>query len=489
MNTFVIMPFPMNPKYIVFFLAILSTVNLKAQNGYEINVTLKPFKSGYIFLAHHYGSRQMLVDSAAVDQNSRVVFKGAEKLAGGIYMLVYPKKDGWVEVILDKEQRFSVSADSANVVGTLTFTGSKENEVFKDYLRFSQTYGTEMSAIQKGFATATNRADSAKIESRLQAKSQDIKKYRDQFIKDNPQHLLSSVFKVFKEPSIPPAIKEQQAINQYYRRHYWDSMDLADDRLLRTPVFQGKLDRYFDDIVPPIPDTLKMEADDVILRTRVNPEMKKYVLLHLTDKYINPKYMGQDAVFVHLFTKYYIPGEADGYLNEKNKKFIFDRGYSMMMNVIGDKAANLNMVDSLDKKKPLYEVVAPYTIVCFWDPTCGHCQTEVPQLDSIYNAKWIKKGVKMYGVMTDGGIEKWKAFIKEHNLKNWIHVYQTKELKDSELKSGQPGYKQLYDVYQTPMLYLLDKDKKILAKKLNYEQLNEFLDHKFNAAANTGAKK
>jgi len=91
--------------------------------------------------------------------------------------------------------------------------------------------------------------------------------------------------------------------------------------------------------------------------------------------------------------------------------------------------------------------------------------------------------------MTDGGIEKWKAFIKEHNLKNWIHVYQTKELKDSELKSGQPGYKQLYDVYQTPMLYLLDKDKKILAKKLNYEQLNEFLDHKFNAAANTGAKK
>jgi hypothetical protein len=33
------------------------------------------------------------------------------------------------------------------------------------------------------------------------------------------------------------------------------------------------------------------------------------------------------------------------------------------------------------------------------------------------------------------------------------------------------------------MLYLLDKDKKILAKKLNYEQLNEFLDHKFNSTS------
>jgi thiol-disulfide isomerase/thioredoxin len=137
--------------------------------------------------------------------------------------------------------------------------------------------------------------------------------------------------------------------------------------------------------------------------------------------------------------------------------------------------------------KTLYEVASPYTIVCFWDPTCGHCQTEVPQLDSIYNAKWINKGVKIFGVMTDGGFDKWKAFISEHNLKNWTHVYQTKELKENELKSGQPGFRQLYDVYQTPMLYLLDKDKKILAKKLNYEQLNEFLDRKFSAAESPAA--
>ncbi len=478
----------MNLKYIFCLLIMFTCARASAQNAYEIKVTLKPFKSGYIFLAHHYGNRQMLVDSVAVDQNSQVVFKGPEKLPGGIYMIVFPKKDGWVEVIIDQEQNFSVSADSGDVINSMMVTGSADNQLFKEYLEFSQKYGAEMSAIQKTYSAAKSRADSAKIEAQLQNKAQDLKTYRQNFIKDHPKHLLASVFKVFKEPSIPPTIKEQQAINQYYRRHYWDSMDLGDDRLLRTPVFQGKVDRYFDDIVPPIPDTLKMEADDLLLRTRINPEMKKYVLLHLTDKYVNPKYMGQDAVFVHLFTKYFIPGDADGWLNEKNKKFIFDRGYSMMMNVIGDKAANLNMVDSLGKAKTLYDVASPYTIVCFWDPTCGHCQKEVPQLDSIYNANWKAKGVKMYGVMTDGGFDKWKAFISEHNLKNWIHVYQTKELKDNELKSGQPGFRQLYDVYQTPMLYLLDKDKKILAKKLNYEQLNEFLGHKFKAADSPASK-
>lgn len=454
-----------------------------AQNAYEINVQLKPFRSGYLYLAHHYGTRQMLVDSAAIDANSNAVFKGANKLYGGIYMIVFPKKDGWLEVIIDKEQRFSVSADSADLIQTMQVKGSRENELFRDYLLFSSRYGSEIGALQKGYANARNKQDSAKVQASLMEKNQEMKAYRDGFIREHPDHLLSSVFRVFKEPSIPPGLKDQIAINQYYRKMYWDSMDLNDERLIRTPVLQGKIDRFFDDIVPPLPDTLAMEADELLFRTRGNEEMKKYTLLHLTDKYVNPKYMGQDKVFVHLFTKYFIPGEADAWLNEKYRKFIFDRGYSLMMNVIGEKAANIDMVDSLGKPKPLYGVSATYTVVCFWDPTCSHCQTEVPKLDSLYKNKWMARGVKIYGVMTDGGFDKWKSFIRQHNLNNWIHVYQTKELKDKELNSGQPGFRQLYDVYQTPMLYLLDKDKKILAKKLNYEQLNEFLDHKLSATA------
>jgi hypothetical protein len=45
-------------------------------------------------------------------------------------------------------------------------------------------------------------------------------------------------------------------------------------------------------------------------------------------------------------------------------------------------------------------------------------------------------------------------------------------------QSKQPSYKQLFDVTQTPTLYLLDKDKKIIAKKLTMEQLDDLLDVK-----------
>ena len=191
--------------------------------------------------------------------------------------------------------------------------------------------------------------------------------------------------------------------------------------------------------------------------------------------------MGQDAVFVSLFERYYAPGKADYWLNEKYKKAVFDRAYSLMANQIGAKAADMNMVDTLGKQRSLYSVNAPYTVVCFWDPTCGHCQKEVPLLDSIFHAEWKSRGVQVYGVMTDGGKPAWLKFIREHNIKDWIHVHQLPEVTQADYDAGRAGYKQLFDVYQTPVLYLLDKDKNIIAKKLNPAQMNDLLQLKFKA--------
>lgn len=454
------------------------TVTTKAPSGYEIRVTIKPFTSGHLFLAHYYGSRQALVDSAPVDRNSQAVFRGKEPLTGGIYLIAYPKKDGYFEAIIDKEQHFSVTADSADLFRSLKFTGSKENLLFKEYQDYTAVVGADINKLQKDYASAATKADSARIMAQLKEKNAALRNYRTQFSKNNPRHLLAQVFNMLNEPQIPETWKDSALIYQYYKQHYWDGIDLSDNRLLRTPVFQPKFNRYFDDVLSQHPDSLIIEADEMMFAARQSKEMRQYVLSTLTEKYVNPKFMGQDAVFVHLFQKYFISGEADAWMTEKYKKFVFDRGYSLMSNVIGEKGANLNLLDTTGKKVALYDVKSPYTVLCFWDPTCSHCQVEVPKLDSLYQNKWKALGVKVFGVMTDGGKDKWMAYIREHNLKDWIHVYQTKEMKDAEVKSNQPGFRQLYDVYQTPMLYLLDADKKIIAKKLNYEQLNDFLDHK-----------
>jgi hypothetical protein len=213
--------------------------------------------------------------------------------------------------------------------------------------------------------------------------------------------------------------------------------------------------------------------------------MYKFLLNWVTDEFINPKYMGQDAVFVHLFEKYHSKG-ASFWLNEKQIDAISRRAYMLMANLIGEQAAELEMLDPQDKPTSLYAVQADYTIVCFWDPNCGHCKEEIPRLDSIYRASWKSHNVKIFAVLTPDAKQnvkpEWLSFINKHNIGDWYHAYKTKEMEDADYAAQRPGYRQLYDITLTPIIYLLDKEKRIVGKKLTLLQINELLETKWSSA-------
>jgi thiol-disulfide isomerase/thioredoxin len=260
-----------------------------------------------------------------------------------------------------------------------------------------------------------------------------------------------------------------------------------DDRILRSPFFLPKFEKYYREIIVQHPDSIIKEVDYQLLLARSSPEMYKFILNWMTDEYINPKYMGQDAVFVHLFEKYHSKGLTN-WLNEKQMETISRRAYMLMANLIGAKAADLEMLDTAGKATALYNVEADYTVVIFWDPNCGHCKEEVPRLDSIYEASWKHHGVKIYAVLSADSKEDvklvWKQYIREHNLGDWINVYQTKEMEEAEKTSQKPSYRQLYDVTMTPTLFLLDKEKRIIGKKLTWQQLDELMQVKWKAKTN-----
>jgi hypothetical protein len=295
------------------------------------------------------------------------------------------------------------------------------------------------------------------------------------------------LFNAMKEPEIPTAEKhpggkyDSNYAYQYYKSRYWQDVSLSDERLVRTPFFEPKLEKYYRELVYPQADSIKKEVDAMLLQARSSKEMFKYLLVQFVQKYVNPEYMGQDAVFVHLFEKYVNTGQAD-FFTSQYKDFMTRRAYSLMANLIGQPAANMEMADTTGKITSLYNIRSEYTVVCFWDPACSHCKDVVPKVDSIYKTKWKNMGVVVYGVKTEGTRGDWIRFINEHKLSGWLHVYQLPEHQAAENAAGKPSYKQLYDVYQTPMLYLLDKEKRIIAKKLTYLQIDEVISLKAKTA-------
>ena len=61
-----------------------------ATTGKSISITLTPLKNCWIYLGSYYGKGKALVDSARLDENSKGIFKGPNKLTSGVYFVVSP---------------------------------------------------------------------------------------------------------------------------------------------------------------------------------------------------------------------------------------------------------------------------------------------------------------------------------------------------------------------------------------------------------------
>jgi thiol-disulfide isomerase/thioredoxin len=238
--------------------------------------------------------------------------------------------------------------------------------------------------------------------------------------------------------------------------------------------------------VYPAADSVIKEIDWMMGFASASDEMQKFLLLKFVNRYLNQRYMWEDAVFVHLFEKFFAQ-KTYPWITEQGRKIITDRAYSLMANIMGSPAAEIDLPDSTGKNRNLYGVAAPYTVVVIYDPTCGHCKETLPKLDSLYTAKWKAMGVKLYGLAkeTEGKRSDWFEFMKKSGMKEWVNVYYSKEAEKARVSANVPSYSQLYDVQSFPTLYLLDKDKRIIAKKITEKQLDEILEQRVRTSNGT----
>jgi len=229
---------------------ILLAATIQAQNksvantkpavvsGKQISVTLTPLKNCWVYLGSYYGKGKALVDSAYLNEKSMGVFKG-NKLVGGVYFMVSPKMTVLFDLLMDNKQQFSIVGDTLQK-DKVVITGSTENDLFKDYLVFSNDKAKTMQEQEAAYHAAKTKADSTKYRNLLMQGDKELQGYRENFVKKNPSSLLAMLFNTMKRPTAPaiPIVKGKPDSTYPYRfvkDHFWDDVVFNDDRLLRTP--------------------------------------------------------------------------------------------------------------------------------------------------------------------------------------------------------------------------------------------------------------
>ena len=459
----------MRLRYLLLLLLIPAAfASAQKEKGHELKFKVHGLKDTVAYLGYHYADKQYVSDTVRVDSKGNFTFKGDEPLDGGIYLVVMPSK-AYFEVIVT-EQKFSIETDLENPMEHMKISGSYENEVFNEYQKYLAAKQKEIAPIKSQYDAVKANEDSAKIfREKMKQIDKDVKAYRMEVIRKHPKSFTAQLIRSMIEPEAPEPPKDEKGnidstFQFYYIKNHWlDSVDFSDARLLRTPLLHQKIKYYIDNLTLQTPDSIIAAVDTVVEKSKKNKEIYKYTVVTLTNQYETSKIMGHDAVFIHLAEKYYVNDDAY-WADSTLKAKLWDRINKIKPNLLGLVAHNLVMRDSSDKFVALHSLKAKYTILCFWDPTCSHCKVEIPKLVALYDS--VKtEGVAAYAVCIESDPALWKEYIREHNL-DWINVHDPYE---------QSNFRKYYDIYSTPVIYLLDENKKIVAKRLNTETLSELL--------------
>jgi thiol-disulfide isomerase/thioredoxin len=458
--------------FIVCFLLV--AVIISKANSYKIAVHWEGIKDTTLFLAHYIDTRLYVDDSIKLDQNGKGVFQGNKQLNQGLYVL-YLNEKAYVDFLLGSDQDFSIYTKEPDIYNSIKISNATESEYFIKYQYFLRKYNVEKTELSQRYQAAD-----AEERKKIEARMKEIDLTVSAFFATETAKLPGSMYSVFLRASDqvqvpePPVGREHPQFDSiawfhqynFNRDHFLDNIDFTDERIMFTPLLQPKLDTYFNRIIIQSPDSIIPQAIKLIDRSSKNEKMFQYVSQFLLNNSLQSKIMGMDAVFVSVADYVYLSGRAT-WADSTTLAKIAEEAYLTRYNLVGNVAPEIVMENIHGEIQSLHQVQAQYTILVFWEPNCGHCKKELPELHEKVYLKYLSNNIDIVAVTLSNKKEEWVEHVEEYNITDWHHFW------DPDHKSR---FRFKYNVKSTPLLYLLDKDKKIIAKKIDIANLVKLLD-------------
>ncbi len=488
---------------VILFLSVFSFMGISQKMKFKVTGV----KDSTVFLIKYYGQKLFYADTADL-KNGYVEFDGKKQQPG--IMGLYLPDQKFFEFIYNSEE-IHLETSAPDYTPNLKVKKSVENSIFLPYVKFITDKKTQVGKFSEQKSKLKDTDPNYKVlTEQINKLNQEVETYQLDLIKNNPDKLVAKIVKMSREVDVPESPKNEKGEPvdpdfrfKYYRAHYWDNVDLNDDRLVNNPVFHNKMEYYFTKMMLQHWDTVIYYSFDFC--DKLNPKSKifEYVVGWITSTYGKSQIMGMDKVYTYMRNRYYCSKNSEGkspafWVAEDKFKDLCEKIQIEMNLVMGVRPPNLILKDSTDNKwYNLYEVAekAEYTVLYFWDPECGHCKKTTPKLQTLYEQKFRDRNIQIFSVGKAVGkdFEAWKKFIRDNKM-TFINVAVTDKLyeiakKDPNSLVPVPGdnrpkpttleslnYQTSYDIFSTPQVYILNMEGKIIAKRVSISQIEEMLD-------------
>ena len=440
-------------KHILFLIALLSTSVLLAQH--TLKGKFSPAKDYNFALLYKVNpSISDYVANADIQEDGSFEFKLDSTKTKGMYRLVYavPQEDYNFDVIYNGKEDIELTFNSETGV---EFKKSTENKLLSSYTNsmsmVTQSIGNYFSQESKD-TTALKTIFKTQRETQANFEKAAKGTRALDFIKAN-------------KPYIPKKVEDVKTYINNLKAHYFDFVDFNNKTLQSSNFLEERMLNYVFGMTSESHDELsnyKKNIDVVSKHMKTAPNEVKRILLF--DLWQQMSDLGFESISNYIAEKYLMDVAVSLNDQELLHALILFKNISKG-NVAPDFEIEIKENDKLVKKKLIELKGAENYIIVFWSSTCSHCLDEVPQLQTFVNAL-EKNKVKVIAIGLEDEPNKWKDL--KYKYPAFIHVYGEGKW-DNEIGDA-------YGVTSTPTYFILDKDKKIISKPVDFKALKAFYE-------------
>lgn len=216
-------------------------------------------------------------------------------------------------------------------------------------------------------------------------------------------------------------------------------------------------------MVHPHPDSVIAHVGPLLEKEGIHPAVFSQAATYLYELYRNSILPEHRQVCIHIAENHILP-HRERFSDPVFLARVADRTARARLNPVGGVATDLRLQTPEGKEISLSEVESPLTVLYFFNPGCSACQPVTDRLIRNYNL-YKSRGMEVFAIYLERDKEVWNEYIASKKL-TWINVYDP---------TGQEMIEEKYDIYAMPMIYVLDRDKRVIARDVSAERLSNFI--------------
>ncbi len=402
--------------------------------AYKIKLEIKGSAGKETQLAYYQGDNKYVKQTGKFDKNNRFTFEGKEQLPTGIYLITVGSI-GYFDLLIRNEQSFSISTDTVDFIKNIKVKDSKENDLFFAYQKKVLNYKMQLSEYESTIKRLGAQSDSVKlIEQKKEKLTLELNQFVDKTKEDNPESYLTKILSAMDIQEV-------------------DKFNFIDEELLRTPFYHNFIRLFIKKNIEKGSAYIIQETTKFLNSVKSSKANYEYIANYLLNFYNTFYKVGINEVFVFIADNYFLPDKASWFGSKELEQIKVRRDF-LAQSMPGKPAQDIILKSNTGEYISLLQLKAKYTLLFFWSTGCGHCTTATKVLKDNYQSLALK-GIEIYAVNIDKNEEDWLKKLEENELP-WINCID---------KDETSNFRDKYYVYGSPLLFVIDSDKKIVAIK------------------------